>query len=266
MGDSDWLRDVAPGRRAAFGLLRRTSLALHFAGHMLEQLAAAVLTAEDVKAARDDEWTTFNRGVDAVDWGLFPWEQTVYDRCIGDRDRVLVVGCGSGRDLVALAKRGLEVSGLEPVPQLAAEARSHVARHGLSASITVGEIEDAELTRDFDVYVFSYFCYTYIRSIEARTRALRRIRQHLAPGGRVLISSPPPRRVCRFHTSLPRLVNRLAHCGWRTEPGDVFVFASRERLDYAHTFAPGELDREAASAGFRVARYDLDFYELRAAG
>ena len=46
---------------------------------------------------------------------------------LGPNDRVLEVGCGTGRATVPLARRGLAVLGLEPSADMAAVARRHCA-------------------------------------------------------------------------------------------------------------------------------------------
>lgn len=38
--------------------------------------------------------------------GLVPWEENLYGSVIQPSDRVLLIGCGTGRDLLALRQRG----------------------------------------------------------------------------------------------------------------------------------------------------------------
>jgi hypothetical protein len=47
------------------------------------------------------------------------------------------------------------------------------------------------LPRRFDAFVFSAFCYSLIPHADARVAVLRRVTEHLTPGGRLLISYIP---------------------------------------------------------------------------
>ena len=50
-------------------------------------------------------------------------------------DRVLLIGCGTGRDLLALRQLGYDVTGLEQSTALADEARATLSTHGLPTEV-----------------------------------------------------------------------------------------------------------------------------------
>jgi SAM-dependent methyltransferase len=64
--------------------------------------------------------------------------------------RVTDLGCGIGADLVALARAGLEVTGVERDPVRAALARANLAALGLPGRVVVAEAEGYDV-RDADV-------------------------------------------------------------------------------------------------------------------
>ena len=173
-------------------------------------------------------------------------------------DRILVVGCGSGRDLLALRELGWEADGLEPVAACAALAGQRLAKRGVVADVRVGAIETATLARDYDAFVFSWFCYSYIPLRARRVAALSRVRSRLAPGGRVLVSylgARPPLR--RLPWRLARLASRVSGSDWRPEYGDVFSARHDSgAIHYEHHFQPGELEREARAAGLALAFHE----------
>jgi SAM-dependent methyltransferase len=190
--------------------------------------------------------------------GLFPWEADFYRRFLRAGERVLVVGCGTGRDLLPLLEQGYRAEGLEPVAACADLAREHVARRGFSAAIHTADIATAALPGRFDVVIFSWLCYSYVPTRPRRVATLTRVREHLAPDGRILISyvlaQPPPRRLT---WRLARLASRLSRADWRPEYGDVFMMrADTRRIHYEHQFQADEIEGEARAAGYEVVFHD----------
>lgn len=239
-------------RRGVFTVLQRAARGLELGSKALACLAAGVLGPADLAWAIAQRWQDFGEGEAQVLSGLMPWEHEFYGRFLKPEDDILIVGCGSGRDLIALLRAGYRVGGLEVAPRAAELARAMLAKHGLVAPVATGRIEDAPLGKAFDAYVFSWFCYSYIPQRETRITALRRAREHLKPGGRVLlgyvVADAPPRRLA---LALTTLVARLARSGWRPEPTDVISPWTRG-VHFEHQFRPDELEMETRAAGLRV--------------
>lgn len=63
-------------------------------------------------------------------------------------EAVLDLGCGIGGDLLALARAGLRVRGVERDPVRAAIARANLAALGLEGEVLTGDLDDAEPTPD----------------------------------------------------------------------------------------------------------------------
>lgn len=60
--------------------------------------------------------------------GLYSWEESWYERDLpAPPARVLVGGCGAGREMLALLQRGYDVSGFEPAASLFQSARRNVS-------------------------------------------------------------------------------------------------------------------------------------------
>jgi SAM-dependent methyltransferase len=236
------------------------ALTLARASTVTTYAAAGALTLEALGRDAQRDWREFGVGQSDLDiaGGLFAWEKDFCLPFLKPSDRILVVGCGSGRDLLALLDLGYRVAGLEPVPQCLALAERRLAERGLRAELIAGVIETAPLEPRYDVFLFSWFCYSYIPQRARRIAALARVRALLPPDGRVLISyiraAPPPRR------SLWRLACASAWAtgaGWRPEYGDVFALRHETRcIHYEHRFAPAEIEAEAAAAGLTVAVHD----------
>lgn len=187
--------------------------------------------------------------------GLMPWEQRLYGH-VRPRERVLLVGCGSGRDLLPLLDRGCEVVGIEPAAQPLARAREVLAGRGLTARLVGGFFEDVDIAGAFDVISFSYFCYSYVPMRHRRIDVLRKAGRHLAAGGRVLVSYvDQPRRGRGRAMRIARLCGAMARSDWRLEAGDRVRLGAADMpvFGYEHAFTPGEVADEAREAGLRVA-------------
>src|SRR2546429_8949385 len=98
------------------------------------------------------------------------------------------------RDLIALLKLGYRVEGLDVGPRAIALARRILEKEDLSTELHTGPIEAVALPGSFDVFTFSWFCYGYIPQADTRIGVLRKVKAHLNPGGRVLISYVPAER------------------------------------------------------------------------
>jgi SAM-dependent methyltransferase len=223
-------------------------------------VAAGLLRFDGLGRHMQENWRHFGLSQAEPDLaaGLFGWEERFYGPFLAAGARVLVVGCGVGRDLVALLERGYRAEGLEPVAVCAAMARERVAGRGLASEIQTGDVVTAELAGAYDVVIFSWFCYSYIPLRARRIAVLRKVTTHLAGGGRILISyllaSPPPRRL---PWRLARLASQLSGADWRPEHGDMFLARPDTRtIHYEHHFQPAEIEAEARAAGLDVAFHD----------
>jgi SAM-dependent methyltransferase len=222
-------------------------------GNAFLYLAAGLLHADDLDLAARREWADYTVSVGDVDAGLAEGERRVFAMHLRQGDRVLLVGCGAGRDLLALRGLGFDVDGLDHSAALIGAARSHLARRGVTAQLIADPIQSATLERSYDVAIFSDGCYSLIRSARARTAALTRIGGHLSQGGRILISYHDFTPQSAMGLWVLRATARLSRSHWLPEDGDVFW---RHRpggaLRYRHHFTHDALVREVEAGGFRI--------------
>jgi SAM-dependent methyltransferase len=103
--------------------------------------------------------------------------------------RVLVLGCGPGREALALAARGCTVTGLDREPQMLSRARELAAREGLTLTFVEGEAATFDLSgQHFDAIVIFSGLYNMLLPRVRRVHMLECCRRHLVPGGRVLVT------------------------------------------------------------------------------
>lgn len=74
---------------------------------------------------------------------------------VGPGTRLVDLGCGDGQVLLAAARRGATVTGIEADEDLVAEARANLAGEGVDADVRLGDLFGPDLELDADV-LFSY--------------------------------------------------------------------------------------------------------------
>lgn len=159
------------------------------------------------------------RPADANWWELF--ELLVREGDLAGR-RVLDVGCGTGRVAAALAERGSRVWGVEPSPEMAAQARSR------GVHVKVARAEQLP----FKAGWFERAVLWLVAHLVERPAAFAELARVLSSGGRVAIASFDPEHFSRYY---------LNH-----------LFPSLERIDRERFPAPAELVQELEAAGFSV--------------
>jgi SAM-dependent methyltransferase len=213
---------------------------------------AGLLNVEDFRAPGAVRWEAY--GDEGT--GLVAWENEVYGAVIRPSDRVLLIGCGSGRDLLALRRRGCGVTGVEQSPTMAARARATLSRHGLPTLVVAEPIESYVATDTFDAIVFSPYTYSYILGSASRVAILARLRERLSPRGRVILSYVGLTRQSALWILLARISSIGVGSDWWPEAGDRLYapLSHPDALGFEHQFLPDELARECGLAGLHIVR------------
>lgn len=218
----------------------------------------------DIRAQTEQKWSRFYALDADIDRGLFPWEQHLVERFMQPGERVLLVGSGTGRDLIALAAQGFEVCGVDPAAAAVAIADAACARRGIAARTLHGYFEDITTPAPFDVVMFSNLCYGLIPESRRRVDVLRKAKSQLAPGGRILLSCVWNRERRRSRSfDVVKLGARLRQSDWHPEDGDVLdpMPGGPPRFHFEHLFVTGEVEAEAAAAGLQVVYQDQSVSE-----
>jgi SAM-dependent methyltransferase len=223
----------------------------------LAYASAGLLRRDQLGRAIAGRWSRWGLDERYALLGLFGWEEPFVRRFLKPDDRILVVGSGSGREVIALRRDGYNVEGLEPAVTAAQLSREIMRKAGVDAPVRIGGIETVELDGAYDLFIFSWYCYSYIAHRATRVAALRSARQHLAPGGRIILSyiigEPIPKQL---PFALAAFAARATGAGWTPEHNDVLSFEPGG-LHFEHHFGPGEVEDEARAAGLKVAALQL---------
>lgn len=99
---------------------------------------------------------------------------------------VLDLGCGSGENVIPLAKRGAKVTGIDLSPDLIKLARLRAEKYGVDADLRVASAYETGLpSRSVDVV----FCIAVLHHLDIQ-RAKNEVRRVLKPGGLFIVSEP----------------------------------------------------------------------------
>lgn len=244
------LRDL--GARLGQTFLKADRLILH--------VDVATRPLEDVKRSIQAYWSTFNDRPDQWNGGLLEWERRLLDHAVRPGSRLLLIGCGSGRELRAIVERGCHVVGVEPAERTLEIARTEFRTAGDAVRLLHGFVEDVDLPGDFDVCWFSYFSYSYIPDSRRRIALLNRLARHLRPDGRIIVTCHCQSRTSRSRAvAIGRLAGRVWRTDWVLSDGDELARAQPafRVFHYQHVFTPMHLTEEAAAAGLAVAEWHL---------
>jgi SAM-dependent methyltransferase len=209
--------------------------------------------------------------------------------CAGLPGPVLELGCGTGRVSLPLARAGARVLGLDAsLPML------RVLRRKAAGQLTAGErarlravhmdMREAAFGARFAAVLCPYSAFTYLVEEPEQLRVLRRVRAHLAPGGRFLLDVFVPDPAVRalpaghvFHDyRRPRadgtLLERTKTIAQDVAPGvnvitrryrfltpagaEIRRLVTTERIRYWY---PDDLERLLRRAGFAVLEVRGDF-------
>jgi SAM-dependent methyltransferase len=238
------------GARLGQALIRLDRLILH--------IDVGTRSLADVKRSIQAYWSTFNDRPEQWSSGLLDWERRLLDRSVRPGDRLLLIGCGSGRELGALIARECAVVGVEPSIKTLTIARREMAATavtGAPVELFHGFAEDLDLPGDFDVCWFSYFSYSYIPDRRRRVALLARLAGELRPGGRIVVTCHCQAQPSRSRAvALGRLAGRVWRTDWEMADGDEIVRAQPafRVFHYQHVFTPAELAAESAAAGLAI--------------
>jgi SAM-dependent methyltransferase len=112
-------------------------------------------------------------------------------------DPILEIGCGTGRVLLNLARRGHTVTGIDNAPEMLArlQAKLNAASDRQMAApplLVPASMETFELPQLFRLAILPFNTFMHLLTAGAQLATLDRIRRHLAPGGVLALDLPNP--------------------------------------------------------------------------
>ncbi len=240
--------------RATSGVLRLVERRADRWRRPLDVLRAALMSTVEKDEQRRRLYArravrSFTASDENLEAGLTLLEETLLARHpLARGSRVLVLGCGPGRECRVLAQRELEVTGLDRDEAMLERARHYLDQNGVRARLLCGEAHAFTVEGPpFDAILVFSGLYNMLLPRSRRIELLDCARRHLRPGGRVLLTC-----LSRYLEpgALPPLSVKSAVESLNPEhqTGDLLLLN-----EVIHVFQhPDELAAEAIEAGLRV--------------
>jgi SAM-dependent methyltransferase len=215
--------------------------------------AAAVADLELVRARTRDYWDrleTLHTEQHALS-GWLPWEKPL-TAFFKSGSRIGVIGCGSGREMLALGSLGCYSVGVDCSPQAVQLARIYLQRAGIEAEVYLDDAVDFEFPGgSYDCFLFSWGTYGLIPKRQRRIELLKKLQKRLKPGGVLALFFHARERQARKLPEAVYAINRVVGGEWTYVPGDYIGRA----LNYEHYFTREEIAETARRAGLEVVLY-----------
>ena len=106
---------------------------------------------------------------------------------LGKGARILDLCCGPGRYVVELARRGLDVVGIDLNEDYVALARRLAEQEGVTAEVLVGEMRGIPYSNRFDAVIYVGTSFGFFETEAEDRRAIESVAGALKPGGRFLL-------------------------------------------------------------------------------
>jgi ubiquinone/menaquinone biosynthesis C-methylase UbiE len=253
-------------RRLAKALQQVGSYFSHL-GNFLEGLLPALLSPAELSRLTREQYLPdyASKHFDTIDLTtLYPdeetldaWEREVLERYGLRTGRMLVMGAGTGREAIGIARRGLSVVGIDSSFAALRIARRLAESRGASVRLHQGDYLSLPYAAgSFDYALLSTTMYSAIPGRAGRQAWLQDLARILTPGGLVMLSFLPERNTPGRARALCRRLNRVlvklpgANRAYQT--GDDCAM-----VHFLHAFQDEtELRKELESAGALIRELD----------
>ena len=202
-----------------------------------------------------EEWTNI------VAEGLTLYEERYIKKYINKKGKLLDIGCGGGREGIALASDGYDVFGIDLVVPMVVNARktaekmNQKLRYSAMNALSLGFKNNT-----FNGLLMLGQVLAFIPLRENRITALKEAYRVLKPGGKILLTTHSRNSHLKYRIYFfvkDHLRRILKHFGLNTlEPGDRFATtvgnAKSKGKHYLHMYSMAETFEDLTAAGFKV--------------
>lgn len=147
-------------------------------------------------------------------FGALPDTRFHLERFAGFDRPILEPACGTGRTLVPFLEAGLDMTGFDPSPEMMGRCRARCEAAGFAPDLSQQRFEDFRYPRKFGAILVPVGTFTLIDDLAVAQSVLRRFRDHLQPGGVVVLDIQP----LSFLAS-----DRYNRRRWTAENGDLLT-------------------------------------------
>lgn len=99
----------------------------------------------------------------------------------------LEIGCGDGRLLIPFLSKGLKVEGVDLSPHMLEQCRKKAEKNKVAPTLYCQAMQQLKIPHRYATIYIPYGTFMLLSSLDDVKKALSGFRQHLLPGGRLLI-------------------------------------------------------------------------------
>jgi len=181
--------------------------------------------------------------------GLWNWQKDLLTRYFGDCRRLLVLGAGGGREVLALLQLGYQVDGFESHRDLVVAANELLREEGFDPAVhRVAPNEGPDSGTTYDGIVVGWDMYMSIPTRRRRIAFLRQLRTQTRVRGPILLDFYPRPSQSRQYDVTATIANTIRRV-LRREPAELGDWLAPM---YAHHTTQDELTSELAEGGFDI--------------
>ncbi|MEW6170004.1 MAG: methyltransferase domain-containing protein [Candidatus Omnitrophota bacterium] len=221
----------------------------------LKSLFAVVLTPESLikynRACYGEDRKLKIFGVDKISDGLYDAEKEFIEKYNFKKNKCLILGCGGGREAIALAKLGIDVIGVDFVKEMVDMAMENSLRSEIRMKFVIGDFTNLFFKQfSFDLSMITSCMYGSIPTRERRISFLKEVKKALKEGAKLYISfwGMGPKDNNRFFI-LRKVIAFLSFGNFRYQKGDRILPSN----EFHHLFNSNEeFINEVEEADFKV--------------
>jgi len=189
--------------------------------------------------------------------GLLDWEERVIARYFSKCEKLLVIGAGGGREVLALHKMGYKADGFECNERLVRYANSFLEEEGIVSKVKFHPRDEYPYsTETYDGIILGWGTYMLIRGKERRIELLKNMRGHVRVSSPILLSfycrSDRERRF-KITVKIANLIRGMLR-------RDFLDIGDYLHPNYVHYFTREEIASEMQVAGFQLDLYSTKSY------
>jgi len=193
-----------------------------------------------------------------IQQGLWDWEEKVVQTHLLKCKHILVTGAGGGREVIALARRGISVKGIDFSRNLVNSCIENISKAGVNARVFVCPPEGfpVELAEDFfDGIVIGRGFYHHIPERKRRIAFLTDCWSRMENGSPLFLSDFFTRSEnSRAHYWTQRIASIVRRAKRNSRPAELGDWLS---YSMQHAFTRDEIESELKAAGFSLKIYAI---------
>jgi hypothetical protein len=189
--------------------------------------------------------------------GLWEWEEQALTEHFAECERLILIGAGGGREVLALLRLGYRVDGFESHPALVAAANGLLREEGYDPSVGLVQRDESPNTKaTYDGIIVGWGAYMLVQSRSHRIALLKQLRARTRGQCPILLSfywRSGTSSAYKISAFVANMIRRVTH----QEPANVGDWLAP---NYVHFFTRDEIASELSEGGFRLVHYSTTGY------